>query len=596
MQVVQYSVAVIRHLTMMSFAVLAFASCGTDPDSGEGSGGELMSVPRNRTLIMDCADPSVCSGQLRDYDSFNPYLPGNVSRTGYQFLYEPLYFYNAYAAVDTLIPWIATGHEFSEDYTEVTVTIRPGVTWSDGVPWSAHDLVFTVNMLKANAPDLSFSTDMATWVDQAVAVDSLTARIQLTAANPRFIFTYFAHSFDNGVPIVPRHIWKGRDPSAFANSDPARDWPVVSGPYRLALSTPQQRIWDRRADWWGAVQGLHALPQVERLIFLTYMDESKRVQNVTANQLDTCLDLRPPNIQSIVESNPHVTTWSGREPPYGYLDWWPICLGFNALEEPFSDPDIRRAINHAIDRNQIVEVGWQGSGSASLLPFPEFPPMRRFTREIEDLVERYQIDGFDPDASAAAMTRKGWTRDAEGFWQRHGRRFSMVIDISEIFQDLAPVLVAQLQRAGFDASFRMTHDTYTRMAQGTARAYLYGNGGSVRDPYFTLRLYHSRFVQPTGTHAQYFWRWRNAEFDRLVDQMGTTDTNDPRLLALFRQAMDIWLGELPAIPLVQWYHRIPHNQTYWTGWPSAENAYINSAYWHRTWLLVLLGLRPAQEV
>ena len=54
------------------------------------------------------------------------------------------------------------------------------------------------------------------------------------------------------------------------------------------------------------------------------------------------------------------------------------------------------------------------------------------------------------------------------------------------------------------------------------------------------------------------------------------------------------LPNLPAIPLLQFYHRIPHNQTYWTNWPSAQNPYINSAYWHRTWLLVLLGLEPAQ--
>ena len=118
--------------------------------------------------------------------------------------------------------------------------------------------------------------------------------------------------------------------------------------------------------------------------------------------------------------------------------------------------------------------------------------------------------------------------------------------------------------------------------------------GSVRDPYFTMRLYHSRFVQPTGTATPMFWRWQNAEFDALVDQMGQTRPDDPALIPLFRQAMEIWLRELPAIPLLQWFHRIPHNQTYWTNWPSAENPYMNSAYWVRSFLIVLLGLEPAQ--
>ena len=132
------------------------------------------------------------------------------------------------------------------------------------------------------------------------------------------------------------------------------------------------------------------------------------------------------------------------------------------------------------------------------------------------------------------------------------------------------------------------------MSQGVALAYMMGNGGSVRDPYFTLRLYHSRFALPTGTPTTYFWRWANDDFDAIVDRMGQTAPDDPKLEGMFHDAMEIWLRELPAIPLMQWYHRIPHNETYWTNWPSADNPYINGAYWHRTWLLVLLGLVPTQ--
>jgi len=540
-------------------------------------------------------DQGTCSGQFQDFDSFNPYLPGKVSRTGYNFLYEPLYFYNAYREEDGLIPWIAEGHEYSDDYTEVTIKIRPGVEWSDGEPWTARDLVFTIDMLRASAPELSFSVDMQTWVREAVAEDDLTAHLTLTAPNPRFVFTYFTHNFDNGVPIVPRHIWEGRDPGAFANFDLKRGWPVVSGPYRLVLSAPAQRIWDRREDWWAARIGFQKLPRVQRLIYLPYMEETKQVQNLISDHLDLCADMLPPNIQAILEQNPRVTTWSGREAPFGYLDWWPLSLGFNAQEPPFDDAEFRWAINYAIDRQQLVDVGWQGAGRPTLLPFPDFPPLRKFTGQVEDLLEKYPVGAHDPDRTAVIMTRKGWTRDQEGIWTRKGARAKIVIDISNTFQDITPVLVEQLRRAGFDAHLRMTTDNYTRMTTGAARTYIFGNGGSVRDPYFTLRLYHSRFGQPTGTATPTFWRWRHEEFDAIVDQMGQTGPEDPELGALFRQAMEIWLRELPAIPLLQFYHRLPHNQTYWRNWPSAGNPYINSAYWHRTWLLVLLHLEPAQR-
>ena len=72
----------------------------------------------------------------------------------------PLYFYNV--EQDTLIRWIADSHSYSEDFKELTVHIRPGVSWSDGTPWTTHDLVFTINMLLANEPYLLFSTDMKT--------------------------------------------------------------------------------------------------------------------------------------------------------------------------------------------------------------------------------------------------------------------------------------------------------------------------------------------------------------------------------------------------------------------------------------------------
>ena len=97
-----------------------------------------------------------------------------------------------------------------------------------------------------------------------------------------------------------------------------------------------------------------------------------------------------------------------------------------------------------------------------------------------------------------------------------------------------------------------------------------------------------------GATAEHFWRWRNVDYDALVDEMGRTAPDGPRLAELFREAMAIWLDEMPSVPLLQWYHRIPHNETYWKNWPSQDKPYINSAYWHRTWLLVLLGLEAAQ--
>ena len=69
--------------------------------------------------------------------------------------------------------------------------------------------------------------------------------------------------------------------------------------------------------------------------------------------------------------------------------------------------------------------------------------------------------------------------------------------------------------------------------------------------------------------------------------------NKPKMIELFHQAMEIWLPELPDIQLVQNFHRIPMNTTYWKNWPTAENPYVNGASWHLTYPIVLWNLQPA---
>ena len=204
------------------------------------------------------------------------------------------------------------------------------------------------------------------------------------------------------------------------------------------------------------------------------------------------------------------------------------------------------------------------------MTLPDYPPLRPYFESEQDLLEKHAIGQHDLSRSAEILTSKGWRRQNR-YWTKDGKRFKVVIDIATVFQDLGPVLVAQLQRAGFDASFRMTQDFYTRVTQGPARAYLNGHGGSTRNPYFTLSLYHSRHIRPTGTFAEYAWRWGNPASDAVVERTSRTAPEEPALRAQFREAMDFWLAELPSIPLVQWQHRIAHNETYWRGWPSADD-------------------------
>ena len=241
------------------------------------------------------------------------------------------------------------------------VKIRPGVEWSDGHPWSAHDFAFTINMLVEHAPELVYSTDMATWVEEVVALDSLTARVALRHPNPRFLFSYFVHSGDQGVPIVPKHIWEGKDPLTFSNFDLSKGWPVLTGPYSIVRSEPAQRIWDLREGWWAENSAFRSAPG-RAADLPDYMEEHKRVQNLDRQQHRHLLGVAPGHIVSLLERNRNITTWTGREPPYSYITWWPISLGFNGLEAPWSDPEMRRAVNTPSTANS----SWPSAGKTQV--------------------------------------------------------------------------------------------------------------------------------------------------------------------------------------------------------------------------------------
>ena len=356
----------------------------------------------------------------------------------------------------------------------------------------------------------------------------------------------------------------------FAYYAPALGWPVVSGPYLPIVQEPDRRVWKRRDDWWGAKIGFRDLPKVEYLVYQDEMNETKRVQNLLANQVDLTLDLRPQNMEAVLEQNPKVTTWTGRKPPYGYVNFWPISLAL--MGELFDDVEIRQAINYAINRPQVVKFAWQDTSGYTLLPFPDFPPMRRFTDQIQDLVAQYEIGVHDPAKTAAILKAKGWSRDDWGVWTKDGERlrFNLYIPArsTSTFLDLGMIIVSQLTVAGFDAH------TYIADQADTTKPYMFfaGHAGGVRDPYYTLNLYRANKTESGlgGTLTGNRWDWSHPDFDALVDQLAQTPPDAPEYIPLFRQAMEIWLRELPALPIVQWYHRNPHNQSRWTNWPSQE--------------------------
>ena len=85
-----------------------------------------------------------------------------------------------------------------------------------------------------------------------------------------------------------------------------------------------------------------------------------------------------------------------------------------------------------------------------------------------------------------------------------------------------------LKRHGVDASFALPPDFNDRFQKGDFVGSIYGHGGSIREPYDTLRLYQGKSIAVPGAHLVNFSRWKNADYDKIVDEVYVTDPHQRR--------------------------------------------------------------------
>ncbi len=600
-------------LSGLSAAGILAAACGTPPAPGSeaapagaapttaaasapagSTASSVAQVARERTLIIMMGGGQ---GQFTDVGLGNPYATGASHQFGSAALWEPLYFYSAFS--DEHIPWLAESFEYNDDYTELTIKIRSGVTWSDGTPFTARDVAFTINMLIANGSDpdaarVRNSTEVAQWVQEASAPDDATAVLRFYDPRPRFMFSHLSSKFDTGIYIVPEHIYSTvEDVSAYEGYDPEAGLPVCTGPYKITAWTPQQKFIDLRDEWWAVTSGFVAeMPQVERILALPAADETTMAQMVINNEIDSSISLLATTIRQVVDQNPNIITHTGRELPYGYIDWWPTSFWFNCDEGPFADKNVRWAVSYTANRQQMIDVALEGSGVLTTLPFPQYAGLEPFFEAAAPLLETYNTLEHNLDKAAERMAAAGYAKDGEGYWAKDGQRLETFIGGWSVFADIGPVVAEQLRQGGFAVDFQMPADHGTQLSEGREFIWIDGHGGSINDPFDTLDMFTSKYYQPVGTPATYNSRFRNEAYDAVLEEMAKVAPDRPEYMDLYLQALEIFLDELPDCPLQQFLHRIPYNTTYWSGWPTADNAYVNGAFWHLTFPLILHRLQP----
>ncbi|MBI2082846.1 MAG: hypothetical protein HYT76_04675 [Deltaproteobacteria bacterium] len=327
-------------------------------------------------------------------------------------------------------PKMATAWEISADRKRLTFTLREGIRWHDGHPFTVDDILYSFDRVmdpKVDTPHLRvYYQD----IEKVEKVDERTVRF--TMKRPYFM----ALTFCGGIPLVPKHLYESGDDF---NSHPLNRAPVGIGPYRFVKwETGKQIIIERNEDYWGKK------PEIKRIRFEFITDDTVALQVLKKGGLDFS-GLRP--IQWVRQTGSknfleRFQKYQFYTPSYSYIGW-------NMRRPFFSDVRVRRAMTMLVNRGQILQKLNFGLGTEVTGPFyflskdhnPEIKPLPYNKEEARRLLKEAGWEDHDGDG---VLDQNGLSFHFE-FLLPSGARFS---------ERLADILKEDLKEVGIEMTIR----------------------------------------------------------------------------------------------------------------------------------------------
>ncbi len=300
----------------------------------------------------------------------------------------------------TAIPTKANGGVSSDGRT-ITYHLRHGVKWSDGAPFDADDVLFSIKTVLNKANN---ETGTQGWdkIDKMSSPDKYTVVLHLNALYSPFVETFFSTAGANPC-ILPKHLL-AQYPNI--NNIAYNSKPIGIGPFKYER-------WDRAQQVVMVANPLYwrGMPKLQKIVFKIIPDRNTTLAQLQSHDIDLWYPI--PGAYY-----PRVKTIAGytvlRQPGFIFNHW-----DFNVKHPRVSDPAVRQALRLAMDRKTLIEKIGHGIGILQDVPAPRTAAY--FDPDIAKVP-------FDIPAANALLDKAGWKLGSDGIRAKNG--VSLDLDIA----------------------------------------------------------------------------------------------------------------------------------------------------------------------
>ncbi|MEX1180395.1 MAG: ABC transporter substrate-binding protein [Cucumibacter sp.] len=612
--------------TLMASAMVASMGLGgAGLAQDEPAAPPITNFPRNETLIINNPE-----GPAANPGWFNIWVAGaGGSWSGglHQLNLDTLWFIDPDAGLDGAVyNELATGPaEYNADFTEMTVKLRQGVLWSDGVEFTAADVKYTVET-QAATPGYVWSAPFADAVASVDTPDDYTVHFVLKKPNARF-HSLFSVRW-NAAWIMPKHIFEAQaDPMAFDNNPP-----VGLGPYTLNSFDPNGAwyIWERRADWDKTAMAEWGMPAPKYVIYRSIPSLDKRLIEMVNGDLDMIHDLSPEGMFNLAKQAPTARGWFPGF-PYAHPDPTLPMVIFNTQNPMFQDKRVRWALALMLDPVEMSMASYRGAATLSAIAMPPtgthtddyHAPLQQWMIDYELDTGMSKIHPYDPTvgqriadtvrpqfgdavptdpeainksfgygwwkkdlvAAGELLMAAGFTKQGDQWMKPDGTPFAFTLKtfVEGVINRLGTDIAQQWTQAGVAVTAEADPVIYANdlpMGQyEAATAWSIETWGGNPDLSFFLDSWHSDYVAAPGERqtARNWQRWSDPRLDAIIEQVRQTPfTDHDANVALGNEFVKLMVDEMPIIPVMSFNVFSAYDTRYWTGFPTAEaNPYAN---------------------